>query len=58
MSILILLVPLALLLAAVALCGFFYAVKDNQYDDLDTPSYKALIDNNTKINPRKENTND
>lgn len=44
MTVLFLLVPLAVLLAAVALGAFFWAVHRGQFDDLDTPRYRALFD--------------
>lgn len=36
--------PLAIVLAGVALAAFFWAVSRGQYDDLDTPRYRALFD--------------
>jgi len=44
MSILLLLVPLALLLGLVALAGFLYSARSGQLDNLDTPPLRALID--------------
>jgi cbb3-type cytochrome oxidase maturation protein len=44
MSILFLIVPLAFLLAAGALAGFIYAVRQGQLDDLDTPAHRVLFD--------------
>lgn len=44
MTVLFVLVPLAVLLAAVALGAFFWAVHRGQFDDLDTPRYRALFD--------------
>lgn len=44
MSILIFLVPIALLLSGGALAGFIWATKDGQFNDLDTPALRALIE--------------
>lgn len=44
MSILFALIPLALLLLALALWAFFWAVRSGQFDDLDTPPLRILLD--------------
>jgi cbb3-type cytochrome oxidase maturation protein len=44
MSILILLVPLALILVASAVWAFVWASRDGQFDDLRTPSVRLLFD--------------
>ena len=44
MTVLFVLVPLAILLAGVGVCAFFWAVHCGQFDDLDTPGYRALFD--------------
>lgn len=44
MSILLLLVPLALMLLVVAIGAFVWAVKRGQFDDLDTPALSILVD--------------
>ena len=44
MSILYLLIPLALLLGLFALGGFFMAALRGQFEDLETPALRALID--------------
>ena len=36
--------PLAIVLAAVALSAFFWAVHRGQFDDLDTPRYRAIFE--------------
>jgi cbb3-type cytochrome oxidase maturation protein len=38
------LLPLALLIAAVALAFFVWAVRSGQYDDLETPPVRMLFD--------------
>ena len=44
MNILYLLIPLALVLVAVMLWGFFWAVRSKQFDDLEGPAYRILMD--------------
>lgn len=44
MGIIYILLPLSIMLAVVALCGYFWAVKRGQFDDLDTPSRRVLFD--------------
>lgn len=48
MSVLFILIPLAVLLAGVALTAFLYAVKVGQFDDLDTPPLRAVFDDEAK----------
>ena len=44
MEVLFIVLPLAILMAGVALAAFFWAVHRGQFDDLDTPRYRALFD--------------
>lgn len=44
MSILFLLVPLALALAGAAACGFVWAVRAGEFEDLETPALRVLLD--------------
>ncbi|MEO1203336.1 MAG: cbb3-type cytochrome oxidase assembly protein CcoS [Pseudomonadota bacterium] len=44
MDILYLLIPLALLLLGGAVWAFFWAVGSGQFDDLDTPAVRILLD--------------
>ena len=48
MSILYVLIPLALLLLGVAVWAFFWAVGSGQFDDLDTPAVRILMDDDKK----------
>ena len=48
MNILYLLIPLALVLLAVAVWAFFWAVGSGQFDDLDTPAVRILLDDDDK----------
>lgn len=44
MTILFALIPLALMLLVVAIWAFFWAVRSGQFDDLDTPAVRILLD--------------
>lgn len=44
MSILYIMLPAALFLAACAVGAFIIAARDGQYDDMDTPAYRLLPD--------------
>lgn len=53
MNIILLTIPLALILAIIFVIAFIYAAKYGQFDDLETPSYKLLLDEED-INYSKE----
>lgn len=44
MNIIFLILPLALILASASVYGFIWATRKGQYDDLDTPPLRLLID--------------
>lgn len=44
MSILYLLIPLGLILLGAAVWAFFWAVGSGQFDDLDTPAWSVVMD--------------
>jgi cbb3-type cytochrome oxidase maturation protein len=44
MQVLFIVVPLAMVMAGLALGAFFVAVRRGQFDDLDTPQYRAIFD--------------
>lgn len=48
MTILFALIPLAMLLLVVAIWGFFWAVRSGQFDDLDTPAVRILLDEDSE----------
>ena len=48
MSILYVLIPLAVLLLGLAVWAFFWAVGSGQFDDLDTPAMRVVMDDDTK----------
>ena len=46
MEVIFIVLPLALTLAAVACAAFYWAVQRGQYDDLDTPPLRILVEDN------------
>lgn len=44
MELIYIVLPLALLLAAITLGAFIWAARSGQFDDLETPSRKVLLD--------------
>lgn len=48
MSVLYVLLPLALVLAAAAVWGCVWAVRSGQYDDTDTPQLRMLKDDDRR----------
>lgn len=44
MEILYILVPLGIILLALAIWAFFWAVKNDQFDDMEGPAYSILFD--------------
>lgn len=48
MSIVFLMAPIALVLAAVAVAAFVWAARDGQFDDTQTPAHRALFDDQPK----------
>lgn len=49
MSVLIFLIPLALILGLVGLSAFIWSMKSGQYDDLDGAANRILIEENNSI---------
>lgn len=47
------LLPLALLIAAIAVCFFIWAATTGQFDDLETPAVRILFDDE-QVTPRPE----
>ncbi|NLG75971.1 MAG: cbb3-type cytochrome oxidase assembly protein CcoS [Xanthomonadaceae bacterium] len=47
MSILFVLIPLTLVLVVFGLWAFFWAVGNGQFDDLETPAWEVLIEDQT-----------
>ena len=51
MNILLLLVPLSLMLLLVIIGAFVWAVRNGQFDDLDTPPLDVLSDRQPEVPP-------
>jgi len=47
------LLPLALLIAAVAVGFFVWAARTGQFDDLETPAIRILFDDEELVRPRE-----
>ncbi|MDT0581453.1 MULTISPECIES: cbb3-type cytochrome oxidase assembly protein CcoS [Alteromonadaceae] len=57
MSIIYVLIPLAIIIVGIAIGVFFWAVKSNQFEDLDRQGYSILFDDDIK-SESAEKTND
>lgn len=44
MSIMVMLIPVALFMAVVGLCAFFWSLRSGQYEDLDGAAHRVLLD--------------
>lgn len=51
MEILYLLIPLAVVLMAVAIAFFLWTVRSGQYDDLEGPAHRILMDDDDPLIP-------
>lgn len=51
MSILYLLIPLAIAIMAVALWFFIWTIRSGQYEDMDGPAYRILMDDDDPMIP-------
>ena len=51
MNILYLLIPLGLVLLGVAIWAFMWAVRSGQFDDLEGPAHRILMDDDVPTKP-------
>lgn len=59
MSVIYILIPIAILLTAIGIYIFFWAVKTEQFDDLEKQGMSILFDDsNDKTKEQKENNNE
>lgn len=59
MSILFLLIPLGLVLLGIAVWAFFWAVGSGQFDDLKSPGWSVVMDDDkTPVQGRSRHRND
>ena len=49
MGVMFVLLPVALAFAAGALAAFLWAVRSGQFDDLDTPAVRILLDDDSQV---------
>lgn len=53
MNIIYILIPLGLILLALAVSAFFWAVRHKQFDDLEGPAYSILFDEDENKDEKK-----
>ena len=58
MTILYLLIPLAVILMGIAIAFFLWTVRTGQYDDLEGPAHRILMDDDDPKIPHNANTGD
>lgn len=58
MNIIYFLLPMALLMGLVFLVLFAIATKEGQYDDLETPAHRLLLDDEVKVESLKGHTHE
>jgi len=54
MEILFLLVPLAMLIVALMVAIFFWAVRSGQFDDLEGPAHRIIMDDDRSEEAKQE----
>lgn len=54
MSIIYVLIPLAVIIVAIAIGVFFWAVKSNQFEDLERQGYSILFDDDLPKEQRRQ----
>jgi cbb3-type cytochrome oxidase maturation protein len=56
MDIIYLLLPVALIIVIIIIAVFYWAVKSDQFDDLEGPAHRILMDDDVK--PRQTSSED
>ena len=54
MEILYMLIPLGLIVMVIAIIAFLWAIKSGQYEDLDGPAHRILMDDDDPLIPRRK----
>jgi len=54
MEIVFVLLPLSLLLVAIAFVAYVWALRTGQFDDLDTPARRMVVDEDTESGGKKK----
>ena len=58
MDILFLLIPISLIIVAIAVWVFMWAIRSGQYEDLEGPAHRILMDDDDPLVPRKPESKD
>jgi cbb3-type cytochrome oxidase maturation protein len=58
MNILFLLIPISLILMGVAIWVFLWAIRSGQFEDLEGPAHRILMDDDDPLIPRKTRLKD
>jgi cbb3-type cytochrome oxidase maturation protein len=58
MDILYLLIPISLIIVAIAVWVFMWAIRSGQYEDLEGPAHRILMDDDDPLVPRKPESTD
>jgi len=58
MDILYLLIPISLIIVAIAVWVFMWAIRSGQYEDLEGPAHRILMDDDDPLVPRRPESKD
>jgi len=58
MDILFLLIPISLIIVAIAVWVFMWAIRSGQYEDLEGPAHRILMDDDDPLVPRRPELKD
>ena len=58
MDVLYLLIPISLIIVAIAVWVFMWAIRSGQYEDLEGPAHRILMDDDDPLVPRKPESKD
>lgn len=53
MSVLLYLIPIALILSLIGLAAFIWTLRSGQYDDLEGAAHRILFEDENENNPKK-----
>lgn len=56
MDIIYLLLPIALILVAIIIWVFMWAVKSDQFEDLEGPAHRIIMDKDDKVDNARDDT--
>ncbi|HET8705191.1 MAG TPA: cbb3-type cytochrome oxidase assembly protein CcoS [Pseudomonadales bacterium] len=58
MEVVFILVPVSLIILGIAIAIFFWAVKNDQFEDLEGPAHQILFDDKERKNVDRKDSND